>query len=99
MTDPPEQLELPLEYHMSDHYTIELRKGAIGDMQALRTYTAKSVEDATNLIEGMRESMLQRDAVTWQHDEVDDHGNLYGMAGSVVYQISVVPQLSVSLMA
>lgn len=97
MTDPPEQLELPLEFPMSDHYTIELRKGAIGDMQALRTYSAKSVEDATNLIEGMRDSMLQRDGVTWQHDEVDDHGNLYGMAGSTVYQISVVPPLSVSL--
>ena len=99
MTDTPEQLELPLEYHMHDHYTVELRKGAVGDMQTLRTHQAKSTEDAANLIEGLRDSCLQRDNVTWQNDEVDGQGNLYGMAGSTVFQISVVPPLSVSLSA
>jgi hypothetical protein len=83
---------------MSDHYTIELRKGAIGDMETLRSMTAKTIEDAMQLIEGFRDSCLQRDGVTWQHDEVDDQGNLYGMTGSTVYQISVVPPLTVSLL-
>jgi len=79
---------------MYDHYTVELRKGAVGDMQTVRSNSAKSVEDAENLIDGLRESALQRDGVTWQADEVDDHGNLYGMAESTVWQISVVPPLT-----
>lgn len=79
---------------MYDHYTIEVRKGAIGDMVTQRTMTAKSVDDAANLIEGFRDSCLQREDVVWQHDEVDNHGNLYGMAGSVVWQISCVPPLT-----
>ena len=89
-----EQLTLDLEFPMYDHYTVELRKGAVGDMQTVRSNTAKSVEDAENLIDGLRESTLQRDGVTWQADEVDDHGNLYGMAESTVWQISVVPPLT-----
>jgi hypothetical protein len=89
-----EQLTLDLEYHMYDHYTIELRKGAMGDMQTVRSNTAKSVEDAENLIDGLRESCLQRDGVTWQHDEVDDQGNLYGLVDGVLWHISVVPPLT-----
>lgn len=82
---------------MYDHYTIELRKGAIGEMETLRSSTAKSVEDAANLIDGWRDNALQRDGVTWQSDEVDNHGNLYGMVGSTVYQISCVPPLTETL--
>lgn len=93
-----EQLTLDLEYHMSDHYTVELRKGEIGNMQTVRSNTAKSVDDAAHLIDGFRDSALQRDSVTWQRDDVDDNGNLYGMAGSIVWQISVVPPLSESLL-
>lgn len=94
MTEAPEQLTLPLEFHMYDHYTIEVRKGAVGEMQTLRTMSAKSVEDAQNLIEGFRDSCLQREDVTWQADEVDAHGNLYGLVSGVVWQISVVPPLT-----
>jgi hypothetical protein len=79
---------------MYDHYTVELRKGAVGDMQTIRTSTAKSVEDAETLIDGWRESALQRDGVTWQHDEVDNHGNLYGMVEGTVWQIVCVPPLT-----
>ena len=79
---------------MYDHYTIELRKGAIGDMQTVRSNTAKSVLDASVLIDGWRESALQRDGVTWQSDEVDGHGNLYGMVEGVVWQIACVPPLT-----
>lgn len=93
-----EQLTLDLEYHMSDHYTVELRKGEIGNMETVRSNTAKSVDGALNLIDGFRDSALQRDSVTWQSDEVDAGGNLYGMVGSTVYQISVVPPLSEALM-
>jgi len=79
---------------MYDHYTIELRKGAIGDMQVVRSNAAKSVLDASTLIDGWRDNALQRDGVTWQADEVDNHGNLYGMAEGVVWQISCVPPLT-----
>jgi hypothetical protein len=82
---------------MYDHYTIELRKGAIGEMETLRSSTAKTVEDAANLIDGWRDNALQREGVTWQSDEVDNHGNLYGMSGGTVYQISCVPPLTESL--
>jgi hypothetical protein len=79
---------------MYDHYTVEIRKGAIGDMQTVRSTTAKNVLDASNLIDGFRENALQSDGVTWQHDEVDNHGNLYGMSGSTVWQIACVPPLT-----
>lgn len=79
---------------MHDHYTVELRKGVIGDMETLRSMSAKTPEDAANLIEGFRNSCLQRDGVTWQNDEVDDKGDLYGMLGHTVYHINVVPPLS-----
>lgn len=82
---------------MHDHYTVELRRGEIGDMKVVRSNTAKTVEGAANLIEGFRDSSLQRDNVTWQHDEVDEGGNLYGMSGGIVYQISVVPPLTEAL--
>jgi hypothetical protein len=92
-----EQLTLDLEYHMSDHYTVELRRGEVGNMEVVRSNTAKTADGALNLIEGFRDSTLQRDGVTWQHDEVDPSGNLYGMAGTVVWQISVVPSLTESI--
>lgn len=94
-----EQLTLDLEYPVYDHYTIELRKGEVGNMETLRSHSVSRVDDALNLIEGLRESVLQRDHVTWQHDEVGPDGTLYGMADGVVFMISVVPPLSVSLLA
>lgn len=85
---------------MHDHYTVELREGAVGDMQTVRSHTAKTTEDAANLVDGLRESCLQRDHVTWQGDEVNGEGNLYGMApGGTVYWISVVPPLTESVSA
>lgn len=100
MTDGPKQLQLDLEYHMSDHYTIELRKGAVGDMETVRQHSAKTTEDAANFVDGIRESCLMREHVTWQGDEVNGEGNLYGMApGGMVYWISVVPPLTESVSA
>jgi hypothetical protein len=94
MSDQPEQLTLPLEYHTYDHYTIELRKGAVGAMEVMRSNTAKSVDDAEHLIDAFRENAIQREGVTWQGDEVDNMGSLYGMAYSTVWQISCVPPLT-----
>jgi hypothetical protein len=96
-----EQPELPLEFPMStaDHYTIELRKGPNGDpTEIVRTHTATNVTDAEALIEGLRDSAFQREEVTWQSEEVNAEGNLYGLAPhGVVYQIAVRPALNVAL--
>lgn len=93
-----EQLELSLEMPTYDHYTIRLARGAVGDMDVLRTHTAKDVDSAVNLIEGLRDTAASRDDVNWQHEEVDEQGIMYGLArGGVVYQISIVPPLVVAL--
>jgi hypothetical protein len=96
-----EQPELPLEWPMStaDVYTIELRRGAHGDpADVVRMHTARNVADAENLIEALRDSSFQRDEVTWQTEEVNDEGNMYGLApGGIVYMIAVRPALHVAL--
>lgn len=98
MTDEPEQLELPLEFATYDHYTVKLSKGAVGDMEVLRTHTAQTVDDALNLIEGLRDTAVNRDKVTWQHDEVDERGILYGLAPQgVVFELAVEPPLTTPL--
>lgn len=94
-----EQLTLDLEFPVYDHYTIELRKGDVGNMTVLRSHNVADVDDAINLIDGLRQSALQRDKVTWQHDEVEPNGTLYGMSeNGTVYMIIVVPPLSQSLL-
>lgn len=92
------QPELDLEFASYDHYTITLAKGAVGDMESIRTHTAKSVDDATNLIEGLRDITANRDGVLWQNEEVDERGLMFGLAPKgVVFEISVVPPLSTEL--
>jgi hypothetical protein len=92
------QSELPLEWPDYDHYTIEIRKGPQHSEEVLREHTAKSVEEAENLIEALRDTYYNRNDVTWQNEEVDVHGKLYGLApGGDTYVISVVPPLGVEL--
>ena len=92
------QPELDLEFHTYDHYTVELRRGPMHDEKVVRHHEAKSVKDAEALIEGLRDSANQRDGVSWQFEEVNAEGKLYGLApGGVVYLISVVPPLTTAL--
>ena len=74
------QPELPLEFATYDHYTIELLKGPQHAEDVVRHHEAKSVKDATALIEGLRDTANQRDGVSWQFEEVDAQGRLYGLA-------------------
>lgn len=91
---------LDLESLPYDHYTIKLSKGAVGDMETVRTHSAKTVDDAVNLVEGLRDSASHRDRVVWQREELDEVGLLYGLAPhGVVFEISVVPTLSTPLSA
>src|SRR5262245_32782806 len=93
-----EQPTLPLEMPVYTHYIVELTKGAVGNMEHVRSYQATSVDGALNFVEGFRTSAASRDNVNWQSDEVDERGLLYGLApGGVVFCITVVPPLSESL--
>ena len=73
-------------------------QGPTHDEVTIRRHEAKTVQDAETLIEGLRDTANQRDGVSWQFEEIDAEGNLYGLApGGVVYLITVVPPLSVAL--
>jgi hypothetical protein len=94
----PVQLELDLEFATYDHYTITIAKGAIGDMEVVRTHKAKTSDQAVDLVEGLRDTFGNRENVQWQHPEVDEQGVMYGLApGGVVFEISVVPTLNTPL--
>jgi hypothetical protein len=98
MTHDPNQGTLDLEFATYDHYTVTLSKGAVGAMEAVRTHTAHTVDEAVNLIDGLRDSVASRDNVTWQGTEVDERGLLFGLApGGTVFEIAVLPPLSTVL--
>ena len=93
-----EQQELPLEWPVYKHYTVELRKGAMGDLQTVRSTDADSAGDALDLIESFRDTSASRDNVTWQVREPDGTGSMMGLApGGVVWQIHVNPDLNTAL--
>lgn len=93
-----EQLELPLEWPVAEQYKIEIRKGQFAQEETLRTHSASSVLDAENLIDGLRDAYNSRANVTWQHEEVDAKGMLYGLdPEGTVYVISCQPPLETAL--
>ena len=98
MTNAPEQLELDLEPASYDHYTVTLAKGAVGDMERIRSHAATDPDSAITFIESLRDAAANRDKVQWQRDEVDERGLLFGLApGGLVFEISVVPPLNTPL--
>jgi hypothetical protein len=83
---------------MSDHYLIEVRKGTGDDAEIVRAHKAHNVDDAIGLIEGLRDAAVGRDNVTWQNEEVDNAGAMYGLApGGLVWEIHVTPPLTEEL--
>ena len=93
-----EQLTLDLEYPVYDHYTVELRKGAMGNLETLRSTKATSVDGAVGLIEGYREFAENRHKVTWRGEEPDTTGSLMGLAPEgVVWEIHCTPNLDTPL--
>jgi hypothetical protein len=87
--------ELPLEPAHYDHYTIELRKGALHDEKTVRHHEAKTREDAIGFVEALRDAAYQRENVTWTGEEVDTKGHLYGMyPDKDIALIAVSPPLS-----
>jgi len=90
------QPQLPLEWpDVADHYTIELRTGPMHDELTTRRHEAKTKADAEALIEGMRDTCAHRDGVSWQYEEPNAEGKLYGLGpNGLVYQIVVSPPLA-----
>lgn len=99
MTSEYEQLELPLEWPVHSHYTVELRNGNWPSMDnTVRVMEAPDADGAFRLIDGFRELAESRNNVTWQNDEVDANGVLMGLEpGGVVWEIIVKPPLSQEL--
>lgn len=94
----PEQLELELEWPVHDHYKIELIEGAGDAVEVVRSTKATDVDGAIGLIDGFRELAAGRDDVTWDGDNVDERGVLFGLdAKGVTWQITCVPPLSQEL--
>jgi hypothetical protein len=94
MTDTQPQLDLEWP-PVADTFTIELRTGPMHDELVTRKHTATSREDAEALIEGMRDTCAQRDGVSWQYEETNSEGKLYGLGpNALVYVISVSPPLT-----
>jgi len=93
-----QQLELELEWPVYDHYRVELRKGEMPDLDVVRSTKATDVDGAISLIEGFRDIAASRNSVTWQGEEVEPSGILFGLApGGEVWQIIVVPPLGQEL--
>ena len=81
-----------------DHYTVAIAAGPMHEEKVLRTHDVTTVDDALGLIEGFRDTYNQRNNVTWQDDEVNAEGKLYGLApGGDVYVISCTPPLTTDL--
>ena len=93
-----EQQTLDLEYPVTSHYTVELRKGAVGNMGTEKSMQATSLDGAIGLIDGFREWAEGRHQVTWRADEPDQSGSLMGLApGGVVWEIHCNPDLNTPL--
>ena len=79
---------------VADHYEIELRKGMPPEMEVLRHHEVTTLDDAYSMIEGIRDIVHNRDQVTWQDEEPNRKGDLFGLSpGGVVWQIHVTPPL------
>jgi hypothetical protein len=67
-------------------------------MEVLRQSKATETRDAISLIEALRDRSAFRDKVVWRSQEVDGHGDLFGLApGGVIFQIHVTPDLNTEL--
>ena len=90
-----QQLELPLEMPVYDHYQVTLRRGEMPDLDYVRSNRASDVDGALSLIEGFMQMAVSRHSVTWRDPEVDPTGNLFGLTpDGEVWQLLVVPPLA-----
>lgn len=79
-------------------YTVTLRTGnPPDDWRTVRSNKTDAVDGAISLIEGFTELATAREGVTWQSEETDDQGMLYGQTpdGSV-WNVYVQPPVIIT---
>jgi hypothetical protein len=78
----------------ASNYDVTIACGPLHEEEVVRRHTAKTPEDALAIIDGLRDTYGARESVTWNGEEVNPEGRLYGLAPKgLVYVISVVPPL------
>lgn len=84
---------------MPEKYTIEIwyAPDLTSTSELLRTHTSTTADGAEVMVESLRDSYGQRESVTWEGEEVDEEGLLYGRsAAGERYMILVTPPLKVT---
>lgn len=90
----PEQPELPLEMPKPS-YVITVSRGPIHGEVVLRTTTVTDALDAAEIIESYSEFYTNRAYVTWDGEETNESGYLYGLdPEGESYVIQIAPPLA-----
>lgn len=75
-------------------YEVTIACGPVHEEEVVRRHSVKTPDDALVIIESLRDTYGARENVTWNGEEVNPEGRLYGLAPKgVVYVIAVTPPL------
>ena len=90
-----EQLELSFDPPIApETYEVTISCGPVHEEEVVRRHTVRSPDDALAIIESLRDTYSAREAVTWNGEEINAEGRLYGLAPKgLVYMIAVKPPL------
>jgi hypothetical protein len=88
-----EQLTLELEMPADpESYEVTISCGPVHEEEVIRRHTVKTPTDALAIIDGLRDTYAGREGVTWNGEEINAEGRLYGLAPhGLVYVIAVKP--------
>lgn len=77
-------------------YEVTIACGPVHQEEVVRRHSVKTADDALVIIESLRDTYGAREGVTWNGEEINPEGRLYGLAPKgLVYVIAVTPPLSV----
>lgn len=90
-----EQLTLDLDGPtIPDHYEVTISCGPVHEEEVVRRHRVTSADNALAIIESLRDTYGAREGVTWNGEEINAEGRLYGLAPKgLVYMIAVKPPL------
>jgi len=90
-----EQLELPFDAPIEpETYEVTISCGPVHEEEVVRRHTVRTPDAALAIIESLRDTYGARDNVTWNGEEINPEGRLYGLAPKgLVYMIAVKPPL------
>lgn len=93
----PDNEQLTLEFDAPTEpvsYEVTIAAGPVHEEEVLRRHTASNPQDALALVDGLRDTYAGRESVTWNGEEINAEGRLYGLAPKgLVYVIAVRPPL------